>query len=364
MHKHSPSSNATQARRKLPAVFACGVFAYLTCAATAAAEPAAAPTAAAAGATLAQIDAALPAMQRLVADMPRLAGNPGPDHTGRRIEEDIARIVLQESALQKMAQLRARLPDAIAAGSDRVPVAALQPLAELHATELCRIVLLASYWQVSGKRDYHRNLMREQIERQPAAEQAAWLTEMRAIDQRAYSHQQRAVTLDGNDCAEPKFRARMQYEDEAVIADYNALRMRIADEEFAARQASGMQPAMTARGTPCPAAVGTTGKADPALHSVPDLTNFFPDPLRRPGVEGTARVAIDVDSSGCVTAAGIAGPSGATLLDEAGIRVAFEMRFKPGEVQGRPVGGSYAVPIRFHLPGPGEVRAAPAQPQP
>lgn len=362
MHKHSPSSNAMHARRRQLPAFACGVFAYLTCAA---AEPSAPPTAPAAGATLAQIDAALPAMQRLVADMPRLAGNPGPDHTGRRIEEDIARIVLQEPALQKMAQLRAQLPAAIADGSDRVPAAVLQPLAELHATELCRIVLLASYWQVSGKRDYHRNLMREQIERQPAAQQAAWLTEMRAIDQRAYSHQQRAVTLERNDCAEPKFRARMQYEDEAAIADYNALRMHIADEEFTARQASDVKPAMTARSTPCPAgAVATSGKLDPALHWVPDLTNFYPDALRRPGVEGTARVAIDVDSSGCVTAAGIAGPSGATLLDEAGIRVAFEMRFTPGEVAGKPVGGSYAVPIRFHLPGPGEVRSAPAQPQP
>jgi TonB family protein len=267
--------------------------------------------------------------------------------------------------LQKMTQLRAELPRAIAEGTDRVPAAALQPLAELHATELCRIVLLASYWQVSGKRDYHRTLMREQIERQPSAQQAAWLTEMRAIDQRAYSHQQRAVTLDSNECAVPKFRARMQYEDEAVIADYNTLRMHIADEEFAARHAADVKPAMTARNTPCPAAAkGTTGKADPALRSVPDLTNYYPDALRRPGVEGTTRVAIDVDSTGCVTAAGIAGPSGAMLLDEAGIRVAFEMRFTPGEVDGKPVGGNYAVPIRFHLPGPGEVRPTPGQPQP
>ena len=360
VQKYGSSSNAPRAWRRLPAVFA-----YLICVAAAAAEPLPQTPAPAAGATLAQIDAALPAMQRLVADMPRLAGNPGPDHTGRRIEEDIARIVLQEPVLQKMMQLRAELPGAMADGTDRVPAAALQPLAELHATELCRIVLLASYWQVSGKRDSQRALMLPQIERQPSARQAAWLTQVRAIDQRAYSHQQRAVTLDSNECAVPKFRARMQYEDEAVIADYNALRNHIADEEFAARQAADVKPAMTARNTSCPsAATGTTGKADPALRSVPDLTNFYPDPLRRPGVEGTARVAIDVDSTGCVTAAGIAGPSGAALLDEAGIRVAFEMRFTPGEVGGKPVGGSYAVPIRFQLPGPGEARPAPAQPQP
>jgi TonB family protein len=304
-----------------------------------------------AGATLQQIDTALPAMRRLIADLPRLAGNPGPDHTGRRLEDDIASTLLREPVLQRMAQLRAELPNALAAGSDRVPPEALRPLAELHATELCRIVLLASYWQVSTRRDYHRDLVREQIKRQAAARQTEWLVQMQAIDQRAYSHQQRAVTLDSNECAAEKFRARMQYEDEAVIADYNALRMQIADEEFVAREAADAQPAMTARDRPCPAdAGGTTGKSSPAIRSVPDLTNFYPDPLRRPNVEGVVRVAVDLDAAGCVTAAGIAGPSGADLLDQAAIRVAFEMQFTPAQVAGRPVGGRYAVPIRFRLP--------------
>jgi len=361
----SSHSNASLRSGKIVLV----LFAYLISVAGAAELPSTRSDPAASrdapGATLQQIDTALPAMQRLIADLPRLAGNPGPDHTGRRIENDIAAILLREPVLQRMAQLRAELPNALPAGADRVSPEALRPLAELHATELCRIVLLASYWQISGKRDYHRDLMREQIRRQATTRQAQWLVQMQAIDQRAYSHQQRAVTLESNECAAEKFRARMQYEDEAVIADYNALRMQIADEEFAEHEALDAPPAMSSRDKPCSAnAGGTTGKSSPAIRFVPDLTDFYPDSLRRPGVEGIVRVAVDLDAAGCVVAAGIAGPSGANLLDQAATRVAFEMQFTPAEVAGKPVGGRYAVPIRFRLPGPGEIRPAPAQPQP
>jgi TonB family protein len=336
------------------------VLAYLPTALPAAEPAAVAPTM-----SLAQIDATLPNMRALVADMPRLVGNPAPDHTGRRLEQDIDEILLQPSYLQRATELRAELQRSLPEGTDRVPRESLRALAQLHTTEMCRIALLGSYWQVSKIRDYHRNLLLKQIGQRPQLIQPDLQAQLVGIDARAHELRQKAATLTTDECSGEKDRARAMSEVNAVIAALNDLRRRISEMDPGLPDESA--PTLTVRSIPCrPAAPGTTGVPQPKLRESPDVSDYYPEVLRRFTVEGLVRIAVDIDATGCVVAAGINRSSGVELLDEAGIRVAFEMQFTPGEIAGKPVGGRHVMPFRFQLPPPSDIPVLErsAQPQP
>ncbi|HLH74758.1 MAG TPA: energy transducer TonB, partial [Chloroflexota bacterium] len=131
-----------------------------------------------------------------------------------------------------------------------------------------------------------------------------------------------------------------------------ALRVAYVDERSAlVKTARGGEPVFVQRTTPClPAVTTTSGNKNPkpgqAGRSLEDL---WPIPSRRLGEEGTVVAALQISSSGCVTATAIVGSSGSGWLDGA-VRDYFEsMTFLPGEIDGKPIDTQVRVPVVFKL---------------
>ncbi|MBS0380434.1 MAG: TonB family protein [Proteobacteria bacterium] len=106
-----------------------------------------------------------------------------------------------------------------------------------------------------------------------------------------------------------------------------------------------------ARQSPCLAPTSRTSgntKPSPGVGSRP-LTEFYPEDLRRRGVEGLVVLAVQVNSTGCVEQAGIEVSSGADELDQAALRWVETNTFYPAEKEGKAVDGLGSVALNFKL---------------
>jgi TonB family protein len=79
------------------------------------------------------------------------------------------------------------------------------------------------------------------------------------------------------------------------------------------------------------------------------LSEYYPDALRGTGINGTATVAMLLDSAGVPHEISVVAPSGEPLLDAAAVRVAEVMRFRPAEVR-LATGERRRVAVRMQVP--------------
>jgi TonB family protein len=323
------------------------VFACLTFAHTNAAQPldtSSRPE----GITLAQIDDSLVRFHLMLEEAQRQIDSTSPDHAGRTLEQDFSELVLPPSELDRYSELRNELPQQIPEGTERVPLEAALPMARIVMAAACRAAMLTSYWQLSQIRDYQRALLSIQMAGLPEAERSILRAQIAGLDARAALLRQAAVRITTSECANQKFEEKLVAENEAVVAGFNELRERIAD---LSASSIATEPAMQTRPTACPPAVSGTSGSPIAKHKiVPDVTDYYPDDMRRYSVEGIVHIAVKIDAGGCVQAAGVKRSSGADQLDQAGIEVAFLMQFTPAEVNGKASESIGVIPIRFRLP--------------
>ncbi len=83
----------------------------------------------------------------------------------------------------------------------------------------------------------------------------------------------------------------------------------------------------------------------------PDPQDYYPEASRRNNEEGRALVHLCVDPRGRVASADVAASSGHPGLDDAAVRLAKAMRFKPATQKGKPVQWCTALPVKFALTG-------------
>jgi protein TonB len=81
----------------------------------------------------------------------------------------------------------------------------------------------------------------------------------------------------------------------------------------------------------------------------PDPSDYYPDVSRRNGEEGRAIVKVCVNVSGKIDSVEIATTTEHPLLDEAAIKVAKAMKFKPATSEGKPVLSCPTLPVKFVL---------------
>jgi len=82
---------------------------------------------------------------------------------------------------------------------------------------------------------------------------------------------------------------------------------------------------------------------------VPDVQDYYPDISRRNGEEGRSVVKICVNTGGKIDSVEIATSSGHPALDEAALKYAKAMRFKPATSEGKPVASCPNLPVKFEL---------------
>jgi protein TonB len=81
----------------------------------------------------------------------------------------------------------------------------------------------------------------------------------------------------------------------------------------------------------------------------PDPNDYFPDISRRNGEEGRAIVKVCVNVAGKIDSVEVVTSSDHPMLDEAALKVAKAMRFKPATSEGKPVVSCPTLPVKFVL---------------
>ena len=88
--------------------------------------------------------------------------------------------------------------------------------------------------------------------------------------------------------------------------------------------------------------------------TAPDLSGNalprYPEQARRLGWEGRVLLRISIDQQGSVTQVQVEESSGYSLLDAAAVTSVRTWRVRPAQRGGRPVAGSWLLPIRFRQP--------------
>jgi periplasmic protein TonB len=85
----------------------------------------------------------------------------------------------------------------------------------------------------------------------------------------------------------------------------------------------------------------------------PDVFDYYPSTSRNLGEEGKVKIRICTDVKGKVTEATVPETSGFPRLDEAGVRIGKQFRFKPATEDGKPVAQCFVLPVSFNLKGEG-----------
>jgi protein TonB len=83
----------------------------------------------------------------------------------------------------------------------------------------------------------------------------------------------------------------------------------------------------------------------------PDVQEYYPEVSRRNGEEGRAVVKVCVNATGKIDSVEVATGTGHPLLDEAALKVAKAMKFKPATSEGKPVLSCPTLPVKFVLHG-------------
>ena len=85
----------------------------------------------------------------------------------------------------------------------------------------------------------------------------------------------------------------------------------------------------------------------------PEIIDFhqplYPDSAREAGITGTAWVKVLINESGSIVDVVVDTSSGSTSLDSAAVEAIYKSRFKPAELNGKPVTDTLTFPVEFKL---------------
>jgi protein TonB len=102
--------------------------------------------------------------------------------------------------------------------------------------------------------------------------------------------------------------------------------------------------------TPAPTEAPPSGPieaTDAAFISKPPLE--YPQIAQDQNIQGTAIVLVTIGVDGSIVAESIAESSGNALLDESALKYVRECRFRPYEVNGKPVEQQYKIVVEYKL---------------
>jgi TonB family protein len=311
-------------------------------------------------ARLEDLDEGIRMFRQLPWDFLEYAGQRPPDHSGRSVEDDVNEYILTAPVLEKIGSMRDKLAASYPAGTS-IPSAELQPLQRVMQSEACRLTLLVAYWGTQRQQEYHRDMIRQLIERLPTRQQAEASQELQHTEDRmpdlrlklpaAMDTCRNTQLSEVNPQLQP-LAVNIEFQRNATIVldELNALRRKLAAQYDYARVASGAAEHWTTRSIPCPApATDTTGKPVPGYRARPDVVQYYPPDARNMDVSGIAKARVQYDDTGCITAVTIVESTGSEELDTAAARYLFDVALVPGERDGRASGGYVVIPIRFSL---------------
>ena len=117
------------------------------------------------------------------------------------------------------------------------------------------------------------------------------------------------------------------------------------------RQPLRLGESFLSRKTLCPGpSAHTSGTSNARLApNAPPLPENYPAASERNNEEGVIMLSVQVDSTGCATAAKIVGSSGYKALDAAALELYESMQFLPAEQSGKAIASSPSLPIRYKI---------------
>jgi protein TonB len=98
---------------------------------------------------------------------------------------------------------------------------------------------------------------------------------------------------------------------------------------------------------PAPKAIVPGTPAKPTF--IPDVSDYYPPAEQRAGHEGRTGVKLCLDAAGKVSTAEVNQTSNFPALDDAALKVAKGMKFKPATSEGKPVATCLSLPVKFEL---------------
>jgi TonB family protein len=303
--------------------------------------------------TIETMDQGIANMSRAPWELPAQLGNPPPDESGRRMDDDLAEYFFTEPVLAKMHALRDEIAASTAPGAE-IDAAKAAPLNQLLQSESCRLMVIGTYWHKRYSRDYHHDMILGLVDRLPSADQVAAKNELQAIDARGKSS--RALVAAGmKSCDMLAQAASLASTPEILAADtreegYNTLRMKLVAQLSAARGDATHEQTWMQRSTSCPAlAEPPSGTHGPKARVVPDVRDYYPAEAINLTISGSAKVRMHYDDTGCVIEASILESTGSELLDGAALRLALAYALTAPAVDGVSKSGYVALPINFGI---------------
>lgn len=296
--------------------------------------------------SLEEVDQALAMLRNMIWALPDAMGGTAVDGKGGSLSKDLSAIVLTEDTSKAIADARAAAESAISANPQGDAGAALQPLAELVQGEVARIGLLLTSWTLPELRRVHMAYIDPLLARIAEDERASYLAKLPDIDTLALQVREMA---GGPRPAEHIQSEQFRVSYAAIPETFNSVRQELSRRVAAQAGPTGFGP-VRPRTSECPLPAEPRG-ADSGLsvRRAADVSAHYPPELQRFGVEGVVRVAIDVSAEGCITQVAITESSGVPEMDEAAQQVAFAMEMYPASRNGKAIGMSNILPVRFQL---------------
>ncbi len=110
------------------------------------------------------------------------------------------------------------------------------------------------------------------------------------------------------------------------------------------------QPDMQTRKAACPAAAAhSSGREAPAFDNLPSTESYYPELMRKLGIEGSVILRVQVSTVGCADQLGVLESSGVDELDHAALEWAESVTFLPGEREGKPSAAGKDFKVTFKM---------------
>jgi TonB family protein len=264
----------------------------------------------------------------------------GPDGRERSMVDDVRDWVLTDESQGRIQALRREAEIAMRSGNAAAGQKDLDQANTIIETEHKRMIALISYWGAKPVVDLHRKLWEKSVEAAPADAAADSRKRIDTLEQALYKTVKPEMTRETVNGALV-----------TLIKAFNEQRSSLAVRVSQARNAAGTDLVWHQSVTPCPAIAERTSGTDtpkPVVDSMqPD--RYFPPTARRAFIEGRVVVRMQLTPTGCVEREAVAISSGAEDLDNAALAMVEHGQFLPAEREGKAIGGTYSLPVRFAL---------------
>jgi TonB family protein len=288
------------------------------------------------GATATQDDlnALQNALRKEIQEGPAAKSTQGADFRGRTASQDIADWVAEPATKKRLDELLAEQDDT----ARRAAMAILVDQAR-------RMILVNDYWNTWPNLKRERDLWDQWVK--------LLLPQTSASDsiQRVKDREAEFTKTSYVPGADP---AVLEADLNSLSKMYNRERLSLAkDANAKLATMSGRLPSRS-RQTPCPSVEPSSGAATQPNRPVsvtgsPDVGLYYPDEARRSGSTGRVLVRLYIDDTGCAKKFEVVESAGDPTLDDAALRYAEGMRFRPALKDGKPVASEPKVPVNFAL---------------